>query len=94
MSNKKLVCNCWTNDYTLYQLDVGKSLQGGIECHCLSTGHRLSPQIFLSTCVHLGCRLGSSNIRYHCYIELGEWNMNDSHPICCIKNKAMLMEKK
>ena len=28
----KLVCNCWTNDYTLDHLDSGKSVQGGIEC--------------------------------------------------------------
>ena len=27
-----LVCNCWTNDYTLDQLDAGKSVQGSIEC--------------------------------------------------------------
>jgi hypothetical protein len=27
-----LVCNCWTNDYTLDQLDAGKSVQGVIEC--------------------------------------------------------------
>ena len=29
-----LVCNCWTNDYTLDQLDAGKSVQSGIECVC------------------------------------------------------------
>jgi hypothetical protein len=29
-----LVCNWWTNDYTTYQLDAGKSVQGGIECNC------------------------------------------------------------
>ena len=28
----KLVCNCWTNDYNLDQLDAGKSVQVGIEC--------------------------------------------------------------
>ena len=27
-----LVCNCWTNDYTLDQLDAGTIVQGGIEC--------------------------------------------------------------
>ena len=27
-----LFCNCWTNDYTVDQLDAGKSVQGGIEC--------------------------------------------------------------
>jgi hypothetical protein len=27
-----LVCNCWTNDYTLDQLDAGKNVQYGIEC--------------------------------------------------------------
>ena len=26
------ICNYWTNDYTLEQLDAGKSVQGGIEC--------------------------------------------------------------
>ena len=29
---KTLVCNCWTNDYTLDQLDAGKSVQVGNEC--------------------------------------------------------------
>jgi hypothetical protein len=33
-----------------------------------------------------------------CYLTgygtlLGEWNMNDSHPICCNINKAMLIKK-
>ena len=32
LKNIYLVCNCWTNNYTLYQLDAGKSEQGGIEC--------------------------------------------------------------
>jgi hypothetical protein len=27
-----LIFNCWTNDYTLDQLDKGKIVQGGIEC--------------------------------------------------------------
>ena len=27
-----LICNCWTNDYTLVQLDAGKNVQYGIEC--------------------------------------------------------------
>jgi hypothetical protein len=48
-----LICNCWTNDYTLYQLDEGKSVQGGIEC--VTVCHLLSP--FLWTCVHLHCKL-------------------------------------
>ena len=25
-------------------------------------------------------------------MELGEWNMNDSHPICCNRNKNMLIK--
>ena len=37
-----IVCNCWTNDYTLYQLDAGKSVQGSTECHCLSPQNCLS----------------------------------------------------
>jgi hypothetical protein len=27
-------------------------------------------------------------------IEMGEWNMNDSHPICWNRNKAILMKNK
>jgi hypothetical protein len=27
-----IISNCWTNDYTLDQLDAGESVQGGIEC--------------------------------------------------------------
>jgi hypothetical protein len=30
---------------------------------------------------------------YPCYIELDEWNVNSSHPICCNRNKAMLIKK-
>ena len=41
------------NDYTLDKLDAGKSVQGNIEC---VTVHH---QIFLSTCVHLRCKLHS-----------------------------------
>jgi hypothetical protein len=28
---------------------------------------------------------------YRCYIKLGEWNMNDSHPICCNRNVSILL---
>ena len=53
-------CNCWTINYILYQLDTGRCVQGGIECH------GLSPEMYLSTCVHLRCklihRLGCSNL--------------------------------
>ena len=47
------VCNCWTNDYTLDQLDAGKSVHGGIEyvtvCH-------LDYNIYFRP-VHLRCTL-------------------------------------
>ena len=36
---------------------------------------------------------GDENFCKALYIELGEWNMNDSHPIRCIRNKAMLIKK-
>jgi hypothetical protein len=53
----KLLCNCWTNDYTQDQVDAGKIVQGDIERVSLSMCHCLSPNIFLSTCVHLHCKL-------------------------------------
>jgi hypothetical protein len=74
-----LVWNCWTNDYTLDQLDAGKSVQGSIECVTIC------PWKFEYHVVA---------VTYRCYIELGKWNMNGSHPICCNRNNAMLMKKK
>jgi hypothetical protein len=60
-----LVCNCWTNDCTHYQLNAGKSAQGGIECHCLSMCHikcvsrPVCTTPTLQTFIH---RLGCSNL--------------------------------
>jgi hypothetical protein len=50
-SKETIVCNCWTNDCTIDQLDTDNSVQGGIECV------HVSPQICLSTCVHQHCKL-------------------------------------
>jgi hypothetical protein len=46
-----LICNCWTNYYTLDQLDAGKSARRFWMCHCY-----LDFYIF-SRPVHLRCKL-------------------------------------
>jgi hypothetical protein len=46
-----LTCNFWTNEYTLDQLDAGKSVQGCIECVTVCPCVTVSSTFSLDLCV-------------------------------------------